>query len=333
MKKFISMVMSLVLMLSLVPSALAADSPRVVLSSQRVLVNGVPTEEMSIRYSEYEEGKGNVSKYLTPRLEVYNINGSNYFKLRDIAMLLSNTDCAFIVSYKWGQVRLSKFRAYERVGGECEFDGVDKSSKAVKSSNTIMTGGEEKTPEMYNIGGNNFIKLRDVISYLPYVTVDWDSATNSVLITTIEKLGTLEDQKAYARECVRLLWGEKDYNWETEKYVYDFTPYNAAVTAYNELLNTGKINHSMSKDELESVFKQWLYQFPSKGITYSGFKHEDGFEGIWSVFVDHYALSDVSYEFALRVLMDIEYAETLRDDIKPHTWGNYAHQYRCEHIN
>ena len=70
MKKLLSLILALALCLALGAPALAADS--VVVSPQNLSVDGKAAE-----------------------CEKYNINGSNYFKLRDMAMLLMGTPAAF----------------------------------------------------------------------------------------------------------------------------------------------------------------------------------------------------------------------------------------------
>ena len=58
----------------------------------------------------------------TKNVEKYNILGSNYFKLRDIAMLLSGTPAQFDVSFdeETRMVSVTTGKAYTPVGGELE---------------------------------------------------------------------------------------------------------------------------------------------------------------------------------------------------------------------
>ena len=342
MKKLISCVLALVLMLSLVPSAFAASSPKVQLTTTNIIVNGVPVTEMHFEgdsqpYDVFASRAAGRNIYkekfhydFTPNLEVYNIDGSNYFKLRDIAMLLSKTDSRIgvywtanaanpngIVEITWGD--------YEVVGGECQFDGVDKSASAVKTTTKAYFHTVLGTPtyiielDAYNIGGNNYVQLRDFIENYTTATVDWDGATNSVIITTIEKQGTLEEQRAYREECFRLC-NHDDVS-------------DLIISKYNEMLSSGQIRLDMSVSELEQAINNWLDTVPNQGKVYGGFWTPSLYDHVKSVIVDGNALNNNSFHWTRVHLMDYIYAETARDDIKAAGYwdSNYGWAYLMEY--
>ena len=138
-----------------------APGPRVVLSSQSITVDGEAVE-----------------------LEVYNIDGYNYFKLRDMAMLLNGTDSQFEVAYnaQTGAIDVTSGSAYTPAGGELE-TGSDKSASCVKSSQSVAVNGEAAALEAYNLGGNNFFKLRDLGAAIGF-GVDYNEETREVVITS-----------------------------------------------------------------------------------------------------------------------------------------------------
>ena len=116
--------------------------------------------------------------------EVYNIDGSNYFKLRDIAKALSATKSSFAVGWDGASsvVSVTTGGKYVSDGSEMDLSGGDKSATAVKSSQTVTIDGRtERGFSVYNIGGNNFFKLRDLGATLGF-TVNFDAAKNSVVI-------------------------------------------------------------------------------------------------------------------------------------------------------
>ncbi|MEG2176016.1 MAG: hypothetical protein RRY97_03995 [Oscillibacter sp.] len=115
-------------------------------------------------------------------LEAYNIEGNNYFMLRDIASILSGTEKQFNVSYDKEKkaVVLTPKTAYAPVGGELAA-GSGKAQSAVKSTSPILKDGAEITLTAYNIHGNNFFKLRDLGQAFDF-GVDYDKATKSVCI-------------------------------------------------------------------------------------------------------------------------------------------------------
>lgn len=115
--------------------------------------------------------------------EKYNINGSNYFKLRDIAMLLNETPRQFEAAWNAEEeaIYITSGESYTVVGGELEDRG-DYSKSAVVSSQSLYINGEVVNYlSVYNIDGNNFFKLRDLGSALGFY-VGYDEETNAAII-------------------------------------------------------------------------------------------------------------------------------------------------------
>jgi len=114
--------------------------------------------------------------------EVYNIDGNNFFKLRDIAYVLNGTGSQFSVEYNDSSklIEAVKGEAYVSNGNEMK-TGVDHSTSAVKSSQKLNINYEEKELLAYNIAGNNFFKLRDLGTELDF-TVDYNPTTNTVVV-------------------------------------------------------------------------------------------------------------------------------------------------------
>ena len=116
--------------------------------------------------------------------EIYNIDGSNYFKLRDMAALLDGTDAQFSVAFdsERNTIVVTTGEAYETIGGELE-TGTDKSGSAVASAQSVEIDGAKVELAAFNIGGNNFFKLRDLGTALGF-GVDYDEATATMLVTS-----------------------------------------------------------------------------------------------------------------------------------------------------
>lgn len=120
--------------------------------------------------------------------------GNNYFKLRDIAYLLSGTKGQFNV--RWDKenerILLTSGTAYETVGGELA-DSSTAVEKIGKSTSTIVLDGEEIALDGYIINGNNYYKLRDIGKAIGF-DVDFDNASSTVLVkTTSDYSGDDED--------------------------------------------------------------------------------------------------------------------------------------------
>ncbi len=134
----------------------------VVLSSQSVSIDGI-----------------------TRPFEAYNIDGYNYFKLRDIAMVLSGTGSRFSVSFDTGKMEVysQTGESYTAVGGELTA-GEDKSKSAVPSAWSFYVNGKEVKVNAFNIGGNNYFKIRDLSDALGFF-VDYDQAQNAVVVNSV----------------------------------------------------------------------------------------------------------------------------------------------------
>ena len=132
----------------------------VVVSSQTVMVNGEAVE-----------------------VQAYNIDGHNYFKLRDVAAMLVGTADEFSIT-----VDAAKRAVYVTLGGEYVPGGeeltlgADMSSTCVESAWTLYVNGKAVAAEVYNIGGHNYFKLRDLGTAVDF-GVHYDEATRCVQIT------------------------------------------------------------------------------------------------------------------------------------------------------
>lgn len=117
------------------------------------------------------------------KCEAYNIDGSNYFKLRDVAKLLDGTSSQFQVEWdaNTSTIKVTTGAPYTADGNELIL-GEDHSGSAVISSQSIIID-ETKVSDLsvYNIAGRNFFKIRDLGSYLNF-DVGFDGNTNTVMI-------------------------------------------------------------------------------------------------------------------------------------------------------
>jgi hypothetical protein len=116
--------------------------------------------------------------------DAYNIGGSNYFKLRDLAYALSGTEKQFDVGWDGAAnaISLTGGRQYTAVGGEMDGKGAGNKA-ATPTGSKIRLDGAEVSFTAYNIGGNNYFKLRDVGEAFDF-GVAWDGASNTVMIDT-----------------------------------------------------------------------------------------------------------------------------------------------------
>lgn len=130
-------------------------------------------------------------------VDAYNIGGSNFIKLRDLAVMVSGTEKSFEVSFDQSKnaVNLISGKSYSPVGGEMASGGGN-AQTAVRPSSKIYVDGGEVCMTAYNIGGNNYFKLRDVMQIFN-VGVGYDSASGTATLDTASGyiLGDYEQRK------------------------------------------------------------------------------------------------------------------------------------------
>ena len=157
-KTILALVLVVVLTLALGAPALAAKT---VLSKQSLTVNGQAVD-----------------------CQKYNIDGNNYFKLRDLAKLLDGTTSQFDVSYDQAAdaIVITTDHAYTTPDGSELKTGEDKSATARVSRQSVIIDGEENADlTVYNIGGNNYFQLRELGKILHFY-VHYDEATNTAVV-------------------------------------------------------------------------------------------------------------------------------------------------------
>ena len=160
MKKMICKILSAIMILTSV-TAISVSADEAVLTTSTVLVNG-----KNIKF------------------DSYNINGNNYFKLRDLAYVLNTTEKQFSIGYNevLNTVSLTSRQPYIAVGGEMEIGDGD-NVQTEPTSSTILKNGEVVQLQAYLIDDSNYFKLRDIGELLDF-SVEWNGEENSISIDT-----------------------------------------------------------------------------------------------------------------------------------------------------
>ncbi|MBR2743114.1 MAG: hypothetical protein IKD89_05925 [Clostridia bacterium] len=153
----------------------------------------------------------------TVTTQAYNINGNNYFKLRDVAAMVNGTKSQFDVGYDEQKhiVAVTKGTRYDAQGNE-NTTGEDLSATCVKSSQSVTVNGREVSMTAYNIGGNNYFKLRDLGMLLGFY-VDYDAAAASVRISTPDSYDDAGWILGYRETILELRNLNREHTLETYK--------------------------------------------------------------------------------------------------------------------
>ncbi len=117
--------------------------------------------------------------------EVYSIDGSSYFKLRDIAMAIKGSTKKFNVTWdgKKNAINILTKTAYQVAGGELAISKNPKAKTAQLSTSTIYVNGKAAKLTVYTIDGSSYFKLRDLGKAVNF-NVTWDGKTNTIGIDT-----------------------------------------------------------------------------------------------------------------------------------------------------
>lgn len=116
--------------------------------------------------------------------DAYTIDGSNYFKLRDLAYVLSGTEKQFEVGWDNASktITLTSGKSYTANGSEMGTKSAGSKAAAVSASK-LLIDGKEVALTAYTIDGNNYFKLRDIGQAFDF-GIGWDNASKTITIDT-----------------------------------------------------------------------------------------------------------------------------------------------------
>ena len=117
--------------------------------------------------------------------QAYNIDGYNYFKLRDIAQAITGTAKQFEIGYDetTNAITLTSGMPYTSVGGELAASADTSARQAAVSAATVYLDDVQISLDAYLIDGNNYFKLRNIGAAIDF-GVTWDGMNNTISIDT-----------------------------------------------------------------------------------------------------------------------------------------------------
>ncbi len=161
MKKKISLLLVVLMLVTFMPMSMAASEERSMESSQKFTVNG---EEVHIR--------------------AYIINGKNYLRLRDAAAALKGTKAQFQVDYdkEKNLVMIETNKPYKDLSNTKIYSSQKKLWATMKDMDILFNGKERKLKSAFIID-TNYIELRDLAKLMGF-DVSYDAPTKTVAITS-----------------------------------------------------------------------------------------------------------------------------------------------------
>ena len=164
MKKKISLLLVVLMLVTFMPMSMAESREKAVVSTQKFTVNGK---------AEY--------------VDAYIIKGKNYLKLRDVAYALKGTKAQFDVGYdeQKNLIMLETNKPYGDSAGNITRTS-DNSYMASMQDMNLLVDGKEKKIRSAAIFGYNYIELRNLAELIGF-DIDYDASTRTVVIKS-EKL-------------------------------------------------------------------------------------------------------------------------------------------------
>lgn len=187
----------------------------------------------------------------------YIIDNYNYFKLRDVAAVLKDTEAKFGVEYKDAVATLTKGADYKVA--DTDQKEVKKVSKGILTNDKVMVGDKALTATAYKIDNSNYYKLRDLGEALGF-GVDFDKATNTVLLTSKEaevKEEKVAPKLEELKEAVKKEVVNEKEVLKSEEYkksdVKVQANYDNAIAAAKSLLADEKATQEQFENELKAL--------------------------------------------------------------------------------
>lgn len=135
-------------------------------------------------------------------LQGYNIGGTNYYKLRDIAMAVNGSAKQFNVTWnaEKNEIYMTSKTPYTPLGGELS-GTQDGNKSAVATKSPIYFDGKLVEYTAYYINGNNYFRLRDILKTFD-IGLNWKAEDKTVHINTGLEY-TDEEDTAGAQDAIK----------------------------------------------------------------------------------------------------------------------------------
>lgn len=165
MKKKISMLLAILMLITIIPTAFAdgAKEMKAVKSSQKITLDKEAVE-----------------------VAAYNIAGSNYLKLRDVAAIMSGKKKQFNIDYNAERklIVVETGKPYTKL--ESDLKPIkEASAKAILSEKAIILNGDDEDIDTAFINETNYVKLRDIAKIANFY-VGYDEPTQTVILKSDE---------------------------------------------------------------------------------------------------------------------------------------------------
>lgn len=201
----------------------------------------------------------------------FNILGSNYFRLRDIAKNFSGTSSQFDVSWN------NKNNAIEIITGqrytpEKTDDSVyysrNRNYIATLSTSKVLVDGKLKSITAYNIDGNNYFQLRDLADKIPF-DIEYDIQSNKISLFSQTIKNTKRVKTAFNAKSNGLSSYFPRWRSTVTSYLVNNNDQTVSVIEANKELTIETYNEKYELIANKSI----AFELPLFGGFYSGEKY------------------------------------------------------------
>ncbi|MBR5261498.1 MAG: hypothetical protein IKV47_04945, partial [Oscillospiraceae bacterium] len=182
-------------------------------------------------------------------VDLYNIKGNNYIKLRDFAALMTDTVKRF--SAEWDSVSNTIFLQtgvkYEPIADDLQpGDGSDRNG--IRSRASMLLDGQPVEVEVYNIGGYNYFKIQDLCTLFDIYAL-WNGDARIAGIYTMKNSAgedlKAEDEEFSAEDFANAMPRTNEEFYELICYMKENN-----ITSFSETVE----NVYLSRDEFDELF-------------------------------------------------------------------------------
>ncbi len=162
--------------------------------SNNLLENGYPNRTKILNFISSYDVVNNISATVSEAkvlvngeetsIKGYTVNNTNYFKIRDIAMVLRSTPARFNIEYRAGDNAIDIIPGDDYVSNGTELiNDTGGAIEAVENDMPIYVNGRSTAITAYNINGSAYFKIRDIADAAGF-EVQWDGDAQSINLVT-----------------------------------------------------------------------------------------------------------------------------------------------------
>lgn len=198
-------------------------------------------------------------------LTAYTIEGNNYFKLRDVAEVLSGTPKQFDLVWDaaTNSIQIITGQAYAVTGSAVMTQKYGGARSAAPTTASVMLNGTRLNAMAFNIDNNTYFKLRDLAEALNF-SVGW--ANNAVSISTSTGYEAPPETPAVTQSAAALVEASKLSNYSSLKKKVSDEEFAQAYAAAAQI-STKYLGKSI-EEQLQGIYTE-LRQMSVGELSYS----------------------------------------------------------------